>query len=85
MGNVCPGSSKSRPINGFRNSVDESQAEAETEDLTQDNLNSQIDQLMKAMQKHNLKRLKDEIEHDIDTFILNNLLMCLQFTENFER
>jgi hypothetical protein len=44
-----------------------------------------IERLLKEMQDHNLRRMKDEIETDIHTFILNNLLMCIQFFDNFER
>lgn len=82
MGNacLCPSSSESKETSRHRDvrSPSEShstESEEPTSAWTQDNLNSHLDELMKAMQQHNLKRMREEVEKDMNTFMLNNLLM----------
>lgn len=87
MGNICPGSTKANGGARFGGHIEESQPSDldDTPDWTQENLNAQLNELMKAMQQHNLRRMRVELETDMNTFMLNNLLMCIQFFDNFER
>jgi len=43
-----------------------------------------LDELLDEMQKHHMKRLEKELSTDIHLFTLNNMLMCIQFWNNFE-
>lgn len=44
-----------------------------------------LDELLRQTQEHNLELMKAEISSDINLFVLNNLLLCVQFYDNFER
>jgi len=47
--------------------------------------NDQMDEFLKQIQKHNLEIMKEEFKNDLHGFILNNLLLCVQFVDNFEK
>lgn len=40
---------------------------------------------LRKMQEYHLNRLRTELEKDPHSFILDNLLMCIQFFDNFEK
>jgi hypothetical protein len=46
--------------------------------------NEQMKEWLKEIQKHNLEVMKEEFKNDLHGFILNNLLLCVQFMDNFE-
>jgi len=46
---------------------------------------AQLEEWLRDIQKHNRERLRKEMLADLHTFILNNVLLCVQFYENFDR
>lgn len=44
-----------------------------------------INASLRKMQEYHLNRLRNELKNDPHGFILDNLLMCVQFFDNFEK
>ena len=90
MGNTCS-SRKHQDVEEGDSEVDVSQYDVPKEFigtsigfLPAHERNEQMDTWLREIQKHNLNLMKEEFKTDLNGFILNNLLLCVQFVDNFE-
>lgn len=67
--------SKDVPDGGYEN----------PEYIPEETQEEQIERVIRDMKEYHKNRIISELENDPHTFILDNLLMCIQFFDNFDK
>lgn len=83
MGNVCRGQ-KRKDIESQDERPSPRDKDPPVAKPSPELMNLTFDEILHHVKEHNKNRLKKELKNDPHSFVLDNLLLCIQFFDNFE-